>query len=144
MCQLRTCLNDSFAEAEQAGVWIICPPQPCQMLISWSQKNCKLSLISGTVCSSGIWAALSSEDIPNLAEQVRRLRICDRQEGRPIIASIPVVKFLATLIACCTSGRTRNQPLTWQTTSVASTTTTTCPTRNTSARCLHRDRLSNS
>ena len=57
------------------------------MLISQSQKNYRLSDKWNRVLLWDMGRSLSSEDIPNLAEQVRRLRICDRREGRPIIAS---------------------------------------------------------
>ena len=77
-----------LAEAEQAGVWIICPP-PTLPDVDLTEPE-KLPTFSDKWNRVLLWdmgRSLSSEDIPNLAEQVRRLRICDRREGRPIIAS---------------------------------------------------------
>lgn len=77
-----------LAEAEQAGVWIICPP-PTLPDIDLTEPE-KLPTFSEKWNRVLLWdmgRSLSSEDLPNLAEQVRRLRICDRREGRPIIAS---------------------------------------------------------
>jgi hypothetical protein len=75
-------------EAEQAGIWIICPP-PTLPDVDLTEPE-KLPTFSEKWNRVLLWdmgRSLSSEDIPRLAEQVRRLRICDRRQGRPIIAS---------------------------------------------------------
>ena len=77
-----------LAEAEQAGIWIICPP-PSLPDVDLTEPE-KLPTFSEKWNRVLLWDmghSLSSEDIPRLAEQVRRLRICDRRQGRPIIAS---------------------------------------------------------
>ena len=77
-----------LVEAEQAGVWIICPP-PALPDVDLKEPE-KLPAFSGKWNRVLLWdmgRSLSAEDIPHLAEQVRRLRICDRRQGRPIIAS---------------------------------------------------------
>ena len=77
-----------LAEAEQAGIWIICPP-PTLPDVDLTEPE-KLPAFSEKWNRVLLWdmgRSLSSEDIPRLAEQVRRLRICDRRQGRPIIAS---------------------------------------------------------
>ena len=77
-----------LAEAEHAGIWIICPP-PALPDVDLKEPE-KLPAFSEKWNRVLLWEmgrSLSSEDIPHLAEQVRRLRICDRRQGRPIIAS---------------------------------------------------------
>ncbi|MEO2000547.1 MAG: hypothetical protein ABGW75_02900, partial [Pirellulales bacterium] len=77
-----------LAEAEQAGIWIVCPP-PTLPDVDLTEPE-KLPTFSEKWNRVLLWdmgRSLSSEDIPRLAEQVRRLRICDRRQGRPIIAS---------------------------------------------------------
>ncbi len=77
-----------LAEAEQAGIWIICPP-PTLPDVDLTEPE-KLPTFSERWNRVLLWdmgRSLSSEDIPRLAEQVRRLRICDRRQGRPVIAS---------------------------------------------------------
>lgn len=77
-----------LTEAEQAGIWIICPP-PALPDVDLKEPE-KLPAFSEKWNRVLLWEmgrSLASEDIPHLSEQVRRLRICDRRQGRPIIAS---------------------------------------------------------
>lgn len=79
---------DLLAEAARAGIWIICPP-PTLPEVDLREPD-KLPAFSERWDRVLLWdmgSGLSTEDIPRLAEQVRRLRICDRRQGRPVIAS---------------------------------------------------------
>ena len=77
-----------LAEAARAGMWIICPP-PTLPEVDLREPD-KLPAFSARWDRVLLWdmgSGLSAEDVPELAEQVRRLRICDRRQGRPVIAS---------------------------------------------------------
>ena len=77
-----------LAEAARAGMWIICPP-PTLPEVDLREPD-KLPAFSARWDRVLLWdmgSGLSAEDVPQLAEQVRRLRICDRRQGRPVIAS---------------------------------------------------------
>ena len=79
---------DLLDEAARAGIWIICPP-PTLPEVDLREPD-KLPAFSARWDRVLLWdmgSGLSAEDIPRLAEQVRRLRICDRRQGRPVIAS---------------------------------------------------------
>lgn len=77
-----------LAEAARAGMWIICPP-PTLPEVDLREPD-KLPAFSARWDRVLLWdmgSGLSAEDVPQLAEQVRRLRICDRRQGRPVVAS---------------------------------------------------------
>jgi len=77
-----------LAEAARAGIWIICPP-PTLPEVDLREPD-KLPAFSARWDRVLLWdmgSGLSAEDVPQLAEQVRRLRICDRRQGRPVVAS---------------------------------------------------------
>jgi len=79
---------DLLAEAASAGIWMICPP-PTLPEVDLREPE-RLPAFSPRWNRVLLWdmgSGLSEADVPRLAEQVRRLRICDRQQGRPVIAS---------------------------------------------------------
>ena len=79
---------DLLTEAAHANIWIICPP-PFLPEVDLREPE-KLPAFSAKWNRVLLWdmgSGLASDDVSDLAEQVRRLRICDRRQGRPVIAS---------------------------------------------------------
>ena len=72
-----------LAEAEQAGVWIICPPPTLPDVDLRARKT--TDFLIREPCALWDMGRFLSSEYSNLAEQ--GLRICDRREGRLIIAS---------------------------------------------------------
>ena len=79
---------DLLVEAARADIWIICPPPTLpEVDLREPEKLPAFSTKWDRVLLWDMGHGLSADDVPQLAEQVRRLRICDRRQGRPVIAS---------------------------------------------------------
>ncbi len=79
---------DLLAEAARANIWIICPPPSLpEVDLREPEKLPAFSTKWDRVLLWDMGSGLATDDVAGLAEQVRRLRICDRRQGRPVIAS---------------------------------------------------------
>ncbi len=80
--------SDLLAEARRAGVWVICPPPVLPDVDIRDPES--VPVFSSNWDRVLLWdlgSGLAEGDVETLAERARRVRACDAQAGRGLIAS---------------------------------------------------------